>query len=201
MTAHIPFATLIDYHDHALAGSELAALESHLTEPCEQCRENAQRAAELLAVFSQPDRTVAPPADVVRRAVSAFASWPPRPSLTRIVASLLFDNFRQAPLAAVRGATRSRQLLFSVEDVDVDLQITPELYGATLLGQVLSNQPATFEAVPIVRLYRHGEVIHAAASDPQGQFAFYSVMPGTYDLGVMLLQREVVLEGLELTHD
>jgi hypothetical protein len=201
MTAHIPFADLIDYQDHALSGSELAALESHLAEPCELCRRNAQRAAELLAVFAQPDRTVAPPADVLQRAVSAFGIRPPRPSLTRVVASLLFDNFRQAPLAVVRGATHSRQLLFSVEDVDVDLQITPERHGATLLGQVLSNQPAAFEAIPIVRLYRRGEVIHAAASDAQGQFAFYSVTPGTYDLGVMLLHREVVMEGLELAHD
>jgi hypothetical protein len=201
MTHHVPFATLVDYQDRAVSESEQAAIESHLAEPCERCRQNAQRAGELLAVFAQPDWTVAPPAEVLQRAVSAFTIRPPRPALLRVVANLLFDNFRQAPLGAVRGATRSRQLLFSADDVDVDLQITAERQGATLLGQVLSNQSAAFEAVPIVRLYRRGEVVHAAASDARGQFAFRSIAPGTYDLGVMLLQREVVMEGLELMHD
>lgn len=201
MTDHIPFATLIDYQDHAVPASEQEPIETHLAEPCALCRQNLQRAGELLAAFAQSDRTVAPPADVLKQAVAAFALRFPRTSLTRVVASLLFDNFRQAPLAAVRGVTRSRQLLFSVDDLDIDLQITTERHGAILLGQVLSNQAAAFETVPVVRLYRRGEVIHAAASDAQGQFAFRSVTPGTYDLGVMLLHHEVVMEGLELTHD
>jgi hypothetical protein len=201
MTSHIPFATLIDYQDHAVPAPERAAIESHLAEPCPLCQQNLQRAGELLAVFAQPDRTVAPPEDVVQRAVAAFAIRPPAMSLTRIVASLLFDNFRQAPLAAVRGANRSRQLLFNADEIDIDLQITAERHGATLLGQVLSNQPATSVMVPIVRLYRSGEVIRTSASDAQGQFAFRAVAPGVYDLGVMLAHREVVLEGLELAHD
>jgi hypothetical protein len=201
MTAHIPFATLIDYQDHAVLAPEREAIESHLTEPCALCQQNLQHASELLAVFAQPDRTVAPPEDVVQRAVAAFTIRPPAVSLSRIVASLLFDNFRQAPLAAVRGVTRSRQLLFNAGEIDIDLQITAERYGATLLGQVLSNQPLAPEAVPIVRLYRSGEVIRTAASDAQGQFAFRAVTAGVYDLGVMLAHREVVLEGLELAHD
>ncbi len=201
MTAHIPFATLIDYQDHAVPASEQDAIAAHLAEPCDLCRQNLERAGELLAVFAQPDRTVAPPEDVIQHVVAAFAIRPPTASLTRIVANLLFDNFRQAPLAAVRGVTRSRQLLFSADEIDIDLQITAERYGATVLGQVLSNQPLTPEAVPIARLYRSGEVIQTTASDAQGQFAFRAVSPGTYDLGVMLAHHEVVLEGLELAHD
>ncbi|HTP06984.1 MAG TPA: carboxypeptidase-like regulatory domain-containing protein [Anaerolineae bacterium] len=201
MTAHIPFATLIDYQDHAVSVSERETVESHLAEPCSLCQQNLQRAGELLAAFAQPDRTVAPPQDVVRRAMDAFALRPPAVSLTRIVASLLFDNFRQAPLAAVRGAARSRQLLFNAAEIDIDLQITAERYGTTLIGQVLSGQPLASEVMPIVRLYRNGEVIRTVASDAQGQFAFRAVTPGTYDLGVMLAHREVVLEGLELAHD
>ena len=201
MTSHIPFALLIDYQDQAVPALERETIESHLAEPCPRCRQNLQHASELLAAFAQPDRTVAPPEEVVQRAVAAFTIRPPAVSLTRTIASLLFDNFRQAPLAAVRGAARSRQLLFTADDIDIDLQITSERYGATLLGQVLSNPAVASEVVPVVRLYRSGEVIRTSASDAQGQFAFRAVAPGVYDLGVMLAHREVVLEGLELAHD
>ena len=201
MTTHIPFATLLDYQDQAVSASEQTTIEVHLAEPCDLCQQNLLHAGELLAVFAQSDRTVVPPTAVFQQAVSAFTIRPPRPSLTRIVASLLFDNFSQAPLAAVRGVARSRQLLFNVDDIDIDLQITSERQDVTLLGQVLNNQSSALGLIPIVRLYRRGEVIRAAASDEQGQFVFYSVTPGTYDLGVMLLHHEVVMEGLELTHD
>jgi hypothetical protein len=200
MALHIPFATLIDYQDQSVPVPEREAIEAHLAEPCPLCRQNLQRAGQLLAAFAQPDRTVAPPEAVVQRAVAALPNHPPAVSLPRTIARLLFDNFRQAPLAAVRGATRSRQLLFTADEVDIDLQITSERHGATLLGQVLSNQPSLREQIPIVRLYRSGEVIRTSASDEQGQFAFRSVVPGVYDLGVMLAHREIVLESLELAH-
>src|SRR5512143_1951137 len=83
MTAHIPFATLIDYQDHAVPASDREAIESHLAEPCDLCRQNLERAGELLAVFAQPDRTVAPPEDVSQRVVAAFAIRPPAVSLPR----------------------------------------------------------------------------------------------------------------------
>lgn len=210
MTLHIPFATLIDYQEQALSVSERAAVELHLAEPCPVCQKNLLRAVELLATFAQPDQTVAPPEAVVQRAVEAFfnrshvmgafPTQPPALSLPRIIANLLFDNFRQAPLAAMRGAARSRQLLFTAGEVDIDLQITSERHGATLLGQVLNNQPTELELISLVRLYRSGEVLGTSTPDEQGQFAFRAVVPGVYDLGVMLAQREIILEGLELTH-
>ncbi|HSD85461.1 MAG TPA: hypothetical protein VLG46_16485 [Anaerolineae bacterium] len=211
MTHHIPFAILIEYQERTLSISEQEAVEAHLAEPCPMCQKNLQHAAELLATFAQPDETVAPPEAVVERAVGAFpnrsqvvGAFPSRPSivsLPRIIASLLFDNFKQAPLAAVRGAARSRQLLFTAGEMDIDLQITSERHEATLLGQVLNNQPTERALSPTVRLYRGGEVIHTSAPDEQGQFAFRAVVPGVYDLGVMLAQQEIMLEGLELKYD
>ena len=70
-----------------------------------------------------------------------------------------------------------------------------------LLTYDVNNQPAELDLIPIVRLYRNGEVLRTSAPDEQGQFAFRAVIPGVYDLGVMLGQREIVLESLELTHD
>ncbi len=210
MIFHIPFATLVDYQDQTLSLSEREAVEQHLAEPCPVCQKNLAHATELLAAFAQPDRTVTPPEDVVQRAVAAFTNrsravgaFPEHPSMSfpRIIASLLFDNFRQAPLAAVRGAARSRQLLFTAGDVDVDVQITTERHGSTLLGQVLNSQTDEIDQTPIVRLYRGGEVLRTSAPDDQGQFAFRAIVPGVYDLGVMLSQGEIVLEGLELTYD
>lgn len=211
MTLHLPFATLIEYQEQTLPTLEREAVEMHLAEPCPVCQKNLEHAAELLATFAQPDLTVAPPEAVVQRVMDAFLSRSqvmgalpnhlPAMSLPRIIAHLLFDNFRQAPLAAVRGAARSRQLLFTTDEVDIDLQITSERHGATLLGQVLNNQPTERERISLVRLYRGGEVFHTLAPDEQGQFAFRAVIPGVYDLGVVSEQREIMVEGLELTHD
>src|SRR5512138_291486 len=133
MTHHISFAILIEYQERTLSISEQEAVETHLAEPCPACQKNLEHAGELLAAFAQPDETVAPPEAVVERAigtfphrsqvVGAFPSLSAMVSLPRIIASLLFDNFKQAPLAAVRGAARSRQLLFTAGEVDIDLQI------------------------------------------------------------------------------
>ncbi|HEY4687817.1 MAG TPA: hypothetical protein VIK33_00785 [Anaerolineae bacterium] len=155
----------------------------------------------MLDVLSKQDETVAPPENVIRRVIAAFRPPPSVSSLRRIVASLLFDNFRQAPLAAVRGAAQPRQLLFSVEGLDIDVQITSERDGATLIGQALDRDRVALEPRPFVRLYRSGEVLDASESDSHGQFAFRAVPPGAYNLGIELGSTEIVLDGIELAND
>ncbi|HLF25878.1 MAG TPA: hypothetical protein VJG32_06045 [Anaerolineae bacterium] len=156
----------------------------------------------LLDLLSREDNTVAPPEHVVRRVIATFRAQISSSSLRRIVASLLFDNFRQAPLAAVRGVARSRQLLFSTEGLDIDVQITSESGSATLIGQALDRDRASVEPRPFVRLYHSGgEVLDASEADAHGQFAFHAVPPGVYNLGVELGATEIVLEDLELAND
>jgi hypothetical protein len=201
MTTHIPFATLLDYLDQSLPAPERAKTESHLATQCSECQTNLQRARELLAVFAVPDRTVAPPPEVVRRAVAAFTSRSNLAAIPQLIASLLFDSFQQAPATALRGATRTRQLLFSAQDLDIDMQITPERDSATLIGQVLTRTAAVLHALPVVRLYQAGEVIDTSYSDTLGQFAFRAVPPGRYDVGVWVDPQMVIIKGVELQHD
>ncbi len=200
MITHIPFANLLDYLDQTLPASDRAEVEAHLATPCAECQINLQQARELLHVFTLPDRTVSAPPDVLKRAAALFKPRSILAAIPEIVASLIFDSFQQTPVAALRGATRTRQLLFSAQDLDIDMQITPERDSATLIGQVLTRTTATLQALPVVRLYQAGEVIDTSYSDPLGQFTFRAVPPGRYDVGVWVDPNLVVIKGVELQH-
>jgi hypothetical protein len=192
---HPSFASLLDYVEGSLPPEARAAIDEHLAGPCSQCSVELSRIRAALGALANDD-TVAPPEETLRRAVAAFRARPAAPPRVRIAAILVFDNYRQSSLAAVRGpAARARQLLFTAEGLDIDLQITFAEGGATLVGQILGQgQPS------IVRLHRAGEVLDDVGADAFGRFAFRPIPQGKYDLVIEFDSREVAIEGLEI-HD
>jgi hypothetical protein len=152
------------------------------------------------------DRTVAPPPAVLKRAVDIGRSPRHSPGTSpwaRIVAALSFDSYRQISFAPTRhGGGRTRQMLFTTEQVDIDLQIKPGHGESDLLGQMLSIEHSGAAVPALVSLQSStGDLLRATETDSHGQFAFRQVPSGVYDLVFDLENQEVAVTGLELQND
>jgi hypothetical protein len=201
--AHIKYGILLNYLEDRLSAEERRQVDAHLARPCWQC---ARHLTLLRAVLhtTTGDRTSAPPEEVLKRAVDipkTHQTRQPKPWV-RVVAALRFDSHLQLSAAATRGATRARQLLFTTEQLDIDLQIRPGRGDSDLLGQMLGIRRVE-EMVPVfVSLQSSaGELLRATETDPLGQFAFRQIPFGTYDLVFDLENQEVAVTGLELKND
>jgi hypothetical protein len=201
---HLKYDILLNYLEDRLPAQERSQVEAHLAEPCWRCGRHLALLRTVLDSVTG-DRTVAPPPAVLKRAVDIGRSQRkiPKPSpWMRVVAALSFDNRLQLSSAATRGATRVRQMLFTTEQVDIDLQIKPGVRDKDLLGQLLGTQ-STGEVLPaFVSLQNNkGAVLRATETDSRGQFAFRQVPFGVYDLVFDLENQEVAVTGLELEND
>src|SRR5919106_3927756 len=191
---HLNYETLQNYLEDRLSAEERSEVDTHLAEHCEQCHRHL---ALLQAVLESVagDRTVAPPANVLKKAVGIAGREPPRPKpWMRVVAALSFDSRLQLSPAAMRGTGRARQMLFTTEQVDIDLQVKPAGVDHDLLGQVLGAGHSG-EAVPaFVSLQSSGgQPLKATETDSLGQFAFRQIPSGVYDLIFDLETQEVAL--------
>jgi len=201
---HLKYDILLNYLQDQLSAEERSQVELHLAEPCWRCGRQLALLRTVLHSTAE-DRSVAPPAAVFERAVDIGRSQrelPRRSSWMRVVAALSFDSRLQLSAAGTRGATRVRQLLFSTEQMDIDLQVTPGRGDNDVLGQMLSTgQPEEVAPVFVSLQSSTGELLRATETDSRGQFAFRQVPFGTYDLVFDLENQEVAVTGLELQND
>jgi hypothetical protein len=199
---HLKYETLLDYLEDRLLAEERSAVDAHLAVGCPQCERRFRLLREVFESVAG-DRTVAPPADVLKKAVGITGREPSRPKpWMRVVAALSFDSRLQLSPAALRGAGRARQMLFTTEQVDIDLQFKPAGVDHDLLGQVLGAGHSE-EAVPaFVSLQRSGgQPLRATETDSLGQFAFRQIPSGIYDLVFDLATQEIAVTGLEFKND
>lgn len=201
--AHLKYAILLNYLEDHLSAEERGRVDAHLAGPCWEC---ARRLALLRTVLHsmKEDQTVAPPEDVLKRAADILRSrrdLPERKPWLRVVAALRFDN-RLQPAAALRGPARTRQMLFTTEQVDIDLQIKPGRTDYDLLGQMLSTRHSSETAPAFVSLQNDtGTLLRATETDPLGQFAFRQIPSGRYELVFDFEKQEVAITGLEFEND
>lgn len=201
--AHFNYETLLNYLEDQLSVEERSQVDAHVSS-CQRC---GQRLALLRTVLQSTagDRTVAPPESILKRAVDIAhgkRESPQHKPWMRVVAALRFDSRLQLSSAATRGATRGRQMLFTTEQVDIDLQIKPGRTDSDLLGQMLSTQ-RTGEILPaFVSLQSSaGVLLRATETDSLGQFTFRQISSGIYDLVFELEDQEVAITGLEFEND
>ena len=195
--AHLKYETLLNYLENRLSAEERSEADAHLLGSCQQCE---RRLALLRAVLDSvaSDRTVAPPAAILKQAVELSQGRHPQPKFwNRVVAVLSFDNRLQLSSAATRGTTRARQMLFTTEQVDIDLKIKPGREDHELLGQVLDIRQSTGFLPAFVSLQNKEGQQRATETDSLGQFAFHGVPSGTYDLVFDLDDQEIAVTGLE----
>jgi hypothetical protein len=200
---HLNYDILLKYLEDQLSAEEHSQVELHLAEPCWRCGRHLALLRTVVDTAAR-DRTVAPPPAVLKRAVDIGRSpQSPRPSpWARIVAALSFDSYRQFSFAPTRGGGRTRQMLFTTEQVDIDLQIKPGHGESDLLGQMLSIEHSGAAVPALVSLQSStGDLLRATETDSHGQFAFRQVPSGVYDLVFDLENQEVAVTGLELQND
>ena len=201
---HLKYDTLLNYLEGQLSAEERGKIDAHLATPCWQC---GRRLALLRTVLQSVagDRTVAPPEAILKRAVDVGRGrreTPRRKPWMRVIAALNFDSRLQLSSAATRGATRVRQMLFTTEQVDIDLQIKPGRADNDLLGQMLSTRHSGEILPAFVSLQNSAGVsLRATETDPLGQFAFRQIPSGTYNLVFDLENQEVAITGLEFEND
>src|SRR5687767_13776594 len=200
---HPTYKTLIQYMEKQLPQDERGKVEAHLSGPCLQCNEKLTR-LQAVVETAAGDRTVAPPADVLHRAI-AIHQKRPKPSLKErlsVLANLQFDSRFQMSAMASRGATHTRQMLFTTEQVDIDLQMTPDGSDHNLAGQVLGSDLVDKLSWAFVSLQNEtGELMKSTETDPLGQFIFRQIPPGVYDLVFDLGSHDITIAGLELNND
>ena len=147
----------------------------------------------------------APEQTLIDRVTTAFrrrqARQTERPSSG---ARLKFDNWTQAPALGMRGAAaRERQLLFSEEAFDLDLQIVKDAEDITFTvrGQLLQTDeiyPNTqLEGIEL-RLNQTDGSESLRVTDEYGRFHFSYCSPGEYTLQVMLDDRDIILKPLAI---
>jgi hypothetical protein len=126
----------------------------------------------------------------------------PEPSLVgsirRVVANLVFDGRQPLAAAGLRGAADAYALVYSVDDVDVDLQIEPASPDGgrwLITGQV--SVPSGAGAVSVEAVSRPLASAAAAEVDQTGMFSLI-LDAGTYDLVVHVAERgeAIVLSGI-----
>jgi len=195
--AHLKYETLLNYLENRLSAEERSEVDTHLTESCQQCDQQLVLLRTVLDSVAK-DRTVAPPTAVLKQAAELRQGRNPQPKFwDRVVAVLSFDSRLQLSAAATRGATRSRQMLFTTEQVDIDLKLKSGRENHELLGQVLDTRQSGGSLPAFVSLQNNEGQQKATETDPLGQFAFHGITSGTYDLVFDLDDQEIAVTGLE----
>jgi hypothetical protein len=152
-----------------------------------------QRALAAWRLPPSPKASPAPAAawvDAAARALGAVRQL--------VQATLGFDSWATGSLAMGLRSTGSstRQLVFSAEGRDVDLRIAPAGQGFTVSGQILGpDESGTAVLVP-----PGGDAsgTRQATVDPLGEFYLSGVLPGRYELRLLLGRDELVLPAFDV---
>lgn len=202
---HPTYETLVNYLENQLPEIDRAQVEEHLSGSCQQCSGKLAKLRTVLEL-TLSDRTFAPSAAVLKQAVTLLPQRLTHVSnpLLRVFAQLQFDSRLQLSRTAVRGpkTSQSRQMLFSAQQVDIDLQITPERGEHHLVGQILSSDQRAGQMAAFVSLHnKSGELLKGTETDALGQFTFKQIPAGVYNLDFDLGSQEVAILDLEFSND
>jgi hypothetical protein len=199
---HPTFETLLDFVENRLPEATRHQVMAHLTSPCDVCQTQVQAISDMLQLLKN-EQLSEPPPSVVRRAIHLFKRLQEQrigDGRPRMMAHLLFDSRHIARVVAARGvAGQERQMLYSVEGLDIDLQVSAEDSPRTirLIGQVMpaNDDPSQVQGCQI-RLEQEEVVAVITTTDELGTFVFPAVVPGDYELWLDLPQAEVWIPSL-----
>jgi len=202
---HLTYTTLLGYIGNQLSEADQLEVETHLlSDSCQLCGEKVARLRAVLDVVSN-DHSVAPPASVLRNALNVDLNQPAslaQPFL-QMLAKLQFDSHLQlSPMRSRGAAAKTRHMLFSTPQLDIDLEITPERGEHNVVGQILDSEQTNEPSMAFVSLKNEiGEMLQGTETDSLGQFTFHQVPPGVYNMVFDLDAQEVFISSLELMND
>lgn len=181
-----------------LTPPQAAALEARISrEP--EARRLLDHLRSLVQTLASDDGAV-PPAELIRRVKAMVnevpAALPLTQRLREVVATLVFDSFGKVAVAGFRGGLTARQLAYSSDAGDVDVQVSCAGAARSVRGQVT---PSGDEPASEVSVSRPGDASAVASSgvDAHGQFVLESP-PGTFDLRIRVGDTLVVIPSLNL---
>lgn len=176
----------------AAEGNISPDIRAHLV-GCVRCTREVTRLTRMLSVMSTDTMETAP--DPLLNVV--FAMLPPaapKPSLLqRIEAVLRMDSGTGALAFGMRSAgSAGQQMLFSAGPYEIDVRVTRDKQGWSLLGQVLGS--ATFGTV------RLSNERHTFTSDINdlGEFSFGGVPTDSYTLTLVVGESELEIKDFRL---
>ena len=190
---HIPFGQLIDLVEGCLSPDEQTEMQAH-TSACSRCAAQLAWLERVIGLMRTNDYEE-PPARVAADISRVFGSYSPSPSSLRqrIMAVLRFDS-AQLPLSVGRrsGSSTERQLLFTAETLDLEVQITQSGSLWEVSGQVLNA-----DARGLAELHGPAGEVRATLNEV-GEFLLTPVPPGRYALILHLTTAEIEIPGLEI---
>lgn len=190
-STHISVETLVNIAENRVTSEARQAAMSHLS-TCSTCRD-ALRQLQQLILMMRSDNTNDAPRDVLTSAINIF-SQEKRVPLRRIVALLTFDSRNAGPAFGVRSLpAASRQMLYSAEEIDLELRITTQNGECIIAGQVI-GEDCTEGHVEISGAAGRSKAILNEVCE----FTLPPIPPGNYSLTVRMLDREIEIPELEL---
>ncbi len=142
-------------------------------------------------------------ARLLRLCPAPKASWLTdlRDRTREVLAGLLFDGRSAAAAVGMRGATREQHVIYGVDEVEIDLRLTPEttpidpqcVRKYRVYGQIAGAADANSV---VLRGFDAGDAISSAV-DPDGVFAL-DAPPGEYELTITTGERVFVVPFVQL---
>ncbi len=190
---HLNSEIAFDFIEVRLAKDQQTFWRKHL-EACNECREDLGSWQKLVADLKRSHLRSASN-QVLNQAIEFF----PRrreeggSSIRSVIATLIFDSFRQPALAGARGpAAAARQLVMRAEEFDVHIKVWGEPERRQMLGQLLPRSGDSFVRVARFHLLRNGERLETVAVDEMGEFQFTDVPEGDLSLQIDLPNLTVI---------
>ena len=203
--AHLAFTALADLIEARLTQPQQEAARAHLA-ACAGCSIQAERLDRTIKLMRADAQAEDAPPDGLAFALNVFRALRPieakRPSLVRrMLAALTFDSAQGlAPAFGVRSAqsaSAARQLLYSADDLDLDLRVAPagDAVFWALSGQVLGAESCVGGAVELDNATTHAR----AELNEMCEFVLPPVPSGNYTLRLRLPATEIEVNNLTLT--
>ncbi len=202
---------LTDFLRGLVVGTERARIQEHLASGCPHCLQNQQWLLEVKRIAPLDDSFEFPAA-----LTAHILSWmPAKPTVERtplrtLIAQLLFDSFAPLPLAEARsaavmdanaGTSVGRQLLYQVEQYDVDLRIEKNVEAYELLGQVLLENLNQSELTGLSVYLRDDETpVRSTMTDAEGMFRFTHLAPKSYQLNIVLGEDMIEIPNIVMSN-
>lgn len=190
---HIDLAKIVDRFEGKLDPEDVSLVDEHVVK-CAECSAVSRKLAHLFA-YTAPVESEAVPQATTARILNIYQRKPARAESNRTegrgLVSLLFDDWQTAVNERYSGI-ESRQLLFQVDEYQVDLRIEFSGEFGMVAGQI-------FPAIPnaIVELSEQDRRISAELSE-LGEFVFDAVPKGSYDLRIASEDSEIFIDQVPI---
>lgn len=192
-SSHLSYETLVDLVDGRIAPDQRAHYQSHLSH-CQQCATELNRVQRLLTRMNRDTSRDAPPF-AIARALQLFKPLAVAPPERHSWLALLRFDSGLSPMPAVglrSEQATARQLLYNVNEYDLDLRIEPSGATWSITGQLLG--PTARGAVALVSAEQRWQ----EPLNDLGEFSFSTLAVGEYQLIVTLPEADIAIPSLML---